>query len=53
MKPKPPKPDPSNLKAFATNAVTEIYETEPESNLPLSSERSVEDARDFSTENKK
>jgi hypothetical protein len=41
------KLDTDKLKAFATNAVTEIYKTEPESKMPISSDRSVEEARDW------
>lgn len=41
------KLDKDKLKAFATNAVTEIHKTEPESGMPISSDNSVEEARDW------
>jgi hypothetical protein len=35
------------LKAYVTNAVTEISKTETEARVPLSSDICVEDARDW------
>lgn len=35
------------LKAYMTNAVTEIFKTESNANVPLSSDNSVEEARDW------
>lgn len=36
-----------DLKAFITNAVTEIDTTHSEAQIPISSDASVEDARDW------
>lgn len=38
---------PKKLKAYLTNAGSEIYKMEPEANLPLSSDHTVEEARDW------
>jgi len=38
---------PKKLKAYLTNAGSEIYKTESEANLPLSSDHTVEEARDW------
>ena len=40
----------NKLKAFVTNAVTEIQKTESEAQVPLSSDRSVEEAREWVNE---
>lgn len=40
----------NKLKAFATNAVTEIHETEPESKMPISSDHCVEEAREWAND---
>ncbi len=42
--------DPDKLKAFATNAVTEGYKTETEARLPIASDISVEEAREWANE---
>lgn len=47
MEEKKVDPKPKKLKAYLTNAGSEIYKTEPEANLPLSSDNSVEEARDW------
>lgn len=41
------KINPNKTKAFATNAVTEIITTETEAKVPISSDTSVEDAREW------
>lgn len=48
-----PKVNPNKLKAFATNAVTEIIKTESDAQLPISSDRSVEEARDWCNDGSK
>ncbi len=45
--------NPNKLKAFATNAVTEIIKTESEAQLPVSSDRSVEEAREWCNDGNK
>jgi len=37
----------NKMKAFATNAVTDIHDTVSEGNIPIASEESVEEARDW------
>lgn len=39
--------NPNKFKAFATNAATEIYETVTEARIPISSDETVEEARDW------
>ena len=40
----------NKLKAYMTNAVTEIYETETDTGLPVASDNSVEEARDWAND---
>lgn len=48
MKKKKKRPvDTDSLKQYATNAVTEIKETEGEANIPISSDEAVNDAKDW------
>ncbi|NLM74252.1 MAG: DUF3787 domain-containing protein [Clostridiaceae bacterium] len=42
-----------NLNAYSTNAATEIYKTEPESNVPIASDIAVEEAREWVNEGSK
>ncbi len=43
----------NNFNAYVTNAATEIYKTEPESNVPIASDLAVEEAREWVNEGSK
>ena len=53
MSKKDPKINSNKHKDYMTNAVTEIDEVTPDAHVPISSDRCVEDSRDFNEENKK